>query len=592
MDIQRLLPTAPLPCSSQYLHARQPYYIVAPAYDHRSAGKRLVHELCSLLNQLGFEAHLQSPSLSGQHWTSQLTEPTKLAHYRAGKKPIVIYPEIIKGTPLQLGLPVRYVLNYPGYLDNSDKSYGSDELVYTYHRAFYPNPDAPLLRLPTIDVSSTQHGALEPSQRTQIAYYHHRYSAAGGKVRDFGPDALEITHSTPATHAETLGLLKKARLLYTYEVSALVGEALLCGCAVVMLPNPLTLAEKKLLLEIDDLQGVSWGDDPQDIERALATVHLGRAKVLGLFDGWLDQLQTFIERTQTAASALPFERAWPQATIDRLPGVYTQAADLAARADRLHWQAIHKQYATWSQRSTLREIDADIYAQHLAAGRVQPLSVLIDQRDASTDALADTLDSLGQCLGQPAQLHIVAHEPAPAALADAPGVAWHQLPAGGSLAALELPSAWTLLLRSGTQLSPQALMEWGLAPAQFPQARLIYADEDQAHPDEQQRHPFFKPDANIELLRCINYLGPAVALHTHTWQQLGAPLPGAELYAAALALLQQHGRAALGHISTVLAHAAPGATTAAEEAREFDAAAALLVPAVATRLQPLPRLGT
>jgi len=572
--------------SSIYRVATNPYYIVAPDYAEQSAGVRLLHELCSLLNQLCYPAYITAACTHGALWTPQLSPAIQRAHWQARQVPIVVYPEVSPSHGLELGLPVRFLLYYPG-VHGGPKTFDADTLVFKLGGdVLYPGGHS--LELPTIKTELFC-PPQEPKPRDRVLYYYNRYS---GKLRDFGPDAIEISPKQPKTLAETAALYQRASVLYCYEYSTAAQEARLCGCPVVYLPNPERLPTLDPIIRFWGMNGVAWGDDPDAVLQARASVHLFANDYAQRMANWRQDVLRFIETTQAAASALPFERAWPQATIDRLPGAYTQAADLAARADRLHWQAVHKQYAQWRQRSTLREIDAEIYAEHLASGRVQPLNVLIDQRGANTDALADTLDSLGQCLGQPAALHIVAHEPAPAALADAPGVVWHQLAAGGSLAALELPSAWTLLLRSGTQLSPQALMEWGLAPAQFPQARLIYADEDQAHPNEQQRYPFFKPDANVELLRCINYLGPAVALHTHTWQQLGAPLPGAELYAAALALLQQHGRAGLGHISTVLAHAALGASSAAEEAREFDAAAALLVPTVATRLQPLPRLGT
>ena len=137
MDIQRLLPAGLKPCSSVYQQGGQPYYIVAPAYDHRSAGVRLLHQLCSLLNQMGREAYISSHVRGPELWTPPLSDAVKLAHYQAGKKPIVIYPEVVKGTPWQLGQPVRLVLNVPGHL-GGDKDFGSNELVYTFHRAFLP----------------------------------------------------------------------------------------------------------------------------------------------------------------------------------------------------------------------------------------------------------------------------------------------------------------------------------------------------------------------------------------------------------------------------------------------------------------------
>ena len=145
MDIDRKLPAHPQPCSSLYLHRRQPYYIVAPAYDHRSSGVRLLHQLCSLLNQWGYEAYVDSPTLGPGLWTPQINDAIKLAHYRSGRKPIVVYSEAFKGMPLQIGQTVCYYLNKPGYFGGT-LSFGDTDLLYVYHRDCLD--DAPLLRLP------------------------------------------------------------------------------------------------------------------------------------------------------------------------------------------------------------------------------------------------------------------------------------------------------------------------------------------------------------------------------------------------------------------------------------------------------------
>ena len=268
LDIERLLPANPSPCSTQYLQHGQPYYLVAPGYDHRSAGVRLLHQLCSLLNQMGHEAYVLSHILGPELWTPTLSDAVKLSHYQAGKKPIVIYPEVVKGTPLQLGQPVRLVLNIPGKL-GGDKSHGSEELVYAYHRAFHDT--APLLRLPFADLIEIQRDCLPQAQRNQIAYYHNRYSGWGGVPREFGPDAIEISSKTPVKRSDTLQILKKAKILYTYEHSAIVYEALLSGCAVVYVANSITLDKPDRVLQLDQLSGIAWGEDPAEVQRALDT---------------------------------------------------------------------------------------------------------------------------------------------------------------------------------------------------------------------------------------------------------------------------------------------------------------------------------
>jgi len=572
-----------------YRHAAQPYYIVAPAYAERSAGVRLLHQLCSLLNRLGFEAYVQSPQTSGELWTPQLTPAIQFAHWKARKVPVVVYPEVTARHALELGLAVRYLLYYPG-IHGGPKVFDASTLVFKLG-ADVLYPDGHSLELPTIDTELFQPPPAG-TPRDLLLFYYNRYA---GQLRDFGPDAVEISPKKPKTLGETAALYQRARVLYAYEYSTAAQEARLCGCPVVYLPNEERLPALDRLIGFWGLAGLAWGDAPEQVRQAQRSVGDFPAQYAQRMAHWREDLLAFIEKTQQTASALPFEQAWPQATLDQMPDVCTTVADKAARADRLLWQRLHPQYTQWCERSSLREIDADIYAEHLAAGRVEPLTVLIDQRGATLDALADTLDSLGQCLGQPVQLHIVDHSSAPEGLADAPGIVWHQVAAGKSLQALPmlvLPTAWVLLLTSGSRLAPRALMEWGLAVAEFPQARLIYADEDLHNPDAQQRYPFFKPDANVELLRCMNYLGPAVAMQGALWQQLGQPLPGAELYAAALALLARYGRPVLGHIDTVLVHAGSGMASAAE-AQEFDLALQVLQQqGLAERLQPLPRWGT
>ena len=116
MQVERYIPKDLFPCSSEYKYYKNPYYIVAPDYTHKSSGIRILHELCSILNQFGYEAYVVTGKTNGDLWTPILTDETKIAHYKAKKTPIVVYPEVIKGTPLNMGAPVRYVLNYPGFI--------------------------------------------------------------------------------------------------------------------------------------------------------------------------------------------------------------------------------------------------------------------------------------------------------------------------------------------------------------------------------------------------------------------------------------------------------------------------------------------
>jgi glycosyltransferase involved in cell wall biosynthesis len=589
--IERKIPEDILPCSSNYQYESQPYYIVAPAFRQQSAGVRLMHELCSTLNQLGYEAYVDTSSVSGNLWTPQLTGGVQAAHCKAGKKPIVVYPEVVKGVPMGLGLPVRYVLNYPGLL-GGDKEYTNGEMVYAFHNVYYR--DVPRLYLPIVNLTKLSRDRLASHERTEIAYYHNRYTKAGGQLRDFGPDALEISSTFPDTNEKTLDILKRAKILYSYESSGIVLEATLCGCAVVLLPNPICLPEiPESLTEVGD-EGVAWGEDPEAVSRALRTVAEKMPRFEREMANWQQELSSFISATQSAAQALPFEKAWPQTMQDRLPFTDLSAKDLAERSSRRKYGRVNEHYQRWMQRCTLREIDADIYAEHLSSGQLPAIAVLIDHRNAHVNALADTLDSLGECLGQPYCLTIVSEQPAPAELANDPHIEW--LVSAASTLDKTLPrqatTAWTLLLRSGTRVAPQALVEWALATQQWPEADLVYADDDVWMEDGSRSYPNFKSDANVELLRCTNYLGSAVLVRHSAWEAAGLPIDGPGLYGFALRRMLGRGRSALGHIDTVLSHVS-GHLDQAQENQEYLAASGVLVDSgVASGMEPLSRLGT
>lgn len=76
----------------------RPYYIVAPAYRHNSAGIRVMHMLCHLLNRCGQDAYLYSSTTNPMWHTPLLTNELRQQHEQAGRQPIVVYPEVVSGT--------------------------------------------------------------------------------------------------------------------------------------------------------------------------------------------------------------------------------------------------------------------------------------------------------------------------------------------------------------------------------------------------------------------------------------------------------------------------------------------------------------
>ena len=574
------------PCFSNVRIASQPYYIVAPGYSHKSSGIRALHGLCSLLNQLGYEAYVESPSTDGTLWTPQLTDTVRSAHFLAKKKPIVVYPEVVTGQPLGIGLPVRYVLNYPGLL-GGDKSFAGNETIFCYAKTYYPEGCElfiPLLDVERIDAARTRY----KGKRSGIAFYFNRLLGAGGVVDDFGDDAVEISSRVPRGYDEMLDILCRVEILYCYESSAIALEALLCGCPVVFLPNPQMLAQFPQVMVDAGFGDIGWGRDSTELEKAQRLARRARQAYEAVHAKWKVQLAGFIETTQAAAERLTVEQAWPQQTVDKLVQITRNLSELAARADRRKYHRMSTQFVRWQERCTVREIDAEIYADHLSSMHAAAIDLVIDHRASTADDLADTLDSLGAALGEPASVTIYGDTPAPPALAET-AIRWINSAAGEVLQPAG-SAQWVLVLRAGVRLQPQALMEFSLAPRTWPHAAMVYADE--AYPDGELLRPHFKPDANLELLRCTNYLGSAVMVQRDVWIQAQSPTSGAALYAMALQLLTAAPKTVLAHIDTILS-TAPLRLEPAQEAREFDVAKThARVLDKATVVRPLERVGT
>lgn len=583
MVLNNMLPLAAEALLTDTDKQRQPYYLVPAVFSCENYETRKVASLCSLLNQSGFESYIVGTQAHGQFWAPMLTPFVQAEHFKAKRKPIVLNANTKGANPLKLGKHIRIAADEDTSAVVADVdcavSYGIAPICHNGSaRMVLPLPEAELF-------------ISEPGLRQSSLLYTSAYTGL------LQPEHLDL-EKIDADFGDKLDRLAKqlgnAKILYLYEWSDLAVFARMCGCAVVLVPNQQCLAQDIANMRSYGSPGLAIGQNTDAIDKALAEVAGFNQYYRAQVSGWQSQMLQFAEETQQLADALDFELCWPQATTDTLPGIYTEAKDLADRADRLKWSRLHGQYKQWSTRSTLREIDAQIYAEHLVAGRTAAVSILIDQRSASLDALADTLDSLSSVLGQPAIIYIVSRDDSPEGFETSAMVKWVKLAQSHDMAWLgsQIPTTWLLLLRAGTLLTPRSLMEWMLAPQTYPLAKLIYADEDVHQADGTDAYPFFKPDINVELLRCTNYLGDAVLLNTATWRSLAMPLFDGELYAAALRLLARQGRSSFAHLDGVLFHAS-SAFCAETESAEFESVCQVLKnDLLCTKIVPLPRWGT
>lgn len=279
-----------------------PYYIYAPDYRRSSSGIRVMHMLCDLLQRSGQEAYVSSRVVCPDLVTPRLTQDVVEQHRSQGIEPIVVYPEITDGNPLNGNIVVRYILNQPGFVEGRGL-FGSDDLLFSYtkgllqpgmdesHVLFFPVPDLRIFCPPS-----------DPAKRIpgKVCYYQGRRGQAAIDPSLLPADAVEITARWPESWEALADLFQQCEVFYCSEASSLAGEAALCGCLGVVIPNE--WAPRRIASHEFKGYGVAWGTDPAEVERARKTIPLLRKLTLEYQASFWPALDHFIEVTQAAAT--------------------------------------------------------------------------------------------------------------------------------------------------------------------------------------------------------------------------------------------------------------------------------------------------
>lgn len=272
----------------------RPYLILAHDYRRTSAGVRVLHRLCHLLNEFGCEAWV-TPSVVNPEWTEHIADEGLVSDIAA--EGIVIYPEVENGNPLQARRVVRYLLNIPNRIRPATHLPG--EMVWCYCgllRDWVPSDDR-ILFVPVVDKSTFRQGGNGPSRSGPVLAWIGK--GAGTEPIAETRNALEITLDWPATADEVAWLFQTSRVFYSYaNYTAMIIESRLCGCPTVVIPNGLWTREQFAAGTPGGMAGLAWGVALQELQWAWRTVkgfEYDYAEQVRQFD---DQLARFVRDTQ------------------------------------------------------------------------------------------------------------------------------------------------------------------------------------------------------------------------------------------------------------------------------------------------------
>ena len=571
-----------------YNERHQPYYICSPGYTRVSNGVRAMHLLCHYLNKLGEEAYVFSPETDPKLRTPYLTQDIVDRHKASGRSPIVVYPEVVHGNPLRGKAVVRYILNHPGLL-GGPKDYDPSDLLVFWHqdyvdRAKYPDPS--FIFIPSIDTAIFNNDDNpHDGSRHRVLVYPGRYKQAERDFPALFHNTDVITYDWPQSHEELAALLRQGKVLYTFANSAIISEALLCGCPVVVMETVFSKKpEERAGVALGlALPGVTFEDTPE----AIAAAHCKVAEYQQVYHQYqlelLAQLEAFIAASQKMPPGGANEIVFPS----------LKPAQVSPEQAR---------YDAWTARNVLQPWQGEIHAERMVRSwSSQPSFIILMPLTADRQQEAmRSVSAMAPQLYKHWQLIFVADFDQPSAIFHGSNVlGWLRIDDARDPAQLTqayaavlgaLPCDWITVLPAGSELAVNALLSLGDHASLHPEWQAIYSDCDVISADGKRSQPAFKPDFNLDLQRGADYISGNVWFRREALQETGAfaEAPAADSYDAVWRLHDAYGGRVIGHIADMLVRlpATRAEPAGAAEARELALAAHLARQGGAAAIQP------
>lgn len=535
-----------------YSASHAPYYIYALDYAQQSAGIRALHYFCHALNESGLEAYVSCKVTAPHLRTPVLTNSVIKRHQSAGREPIVVYPEVIPGNPLSGNTVVRWLLNRPGHLAG-DKYFSDSDLLYFYDPNFLPaGMQGESLHIPTCDLSIfNNEDNPHDEARDLVCFYANKFLVKGGKLTRHAVNATSLCHDQKLTHVEIASILRRAKVLYVYEPTALITEALLCGCPVVLIQTDYLRANTNQDVHMPHC-GFIIDDSPEALAEAKTTVPNFRLFYEDniLKNAWL-QLDRFVEQTQgvarTRGSMLRKQECEGQEELYR--------ADLESDSRYSSWRSSRSEQAGMALPDELEaDSTAPVKRFHLIAYVSAPDSGLI----------SETMRSLSRQSHPHWRLTFVAQAPAPQEHQLGGNISWVNredsdfAKVANELATEDTDSDVLIFLEAGDAIEPNALATLAREFTLHPEWRVAFTDQDYLHAGGMLASPFFKPDFSPDLFRAAPFSAEGMlAVRKEAFVELGglnSEHGRAEFFDLMLRTHERAGNNGIGHIQDVLHH--------------------------------------
>jgi hypothetical protein len=274
-------------------HKRKPIVIYTYDFDLGIGGIKVLHHLCHLLNESGRESYLMPIYWRDEFITFYDNTPIVTEEIiKDLKKCIVVYPEIIKGNPLNSDNVIRWML---GPLEE-DKfiTYGKNDKIFWYMDYYYT------------DKLGHRDNKLFVSEFHEEIFYDKGLNRDGSAYcirKCQNPefvhprDSVEITRAMAGNYNLLSEIFNSIKTFYCYDnYTFLAIQAALCGCISVVIPDKSQNKSPDQWRGGSDLTryGIAYGLD--EIPRAIETFDLFRQEIDKIKLSVKRDVLTFIEK--------------------------------------------------------------------------------------------------------------------------------------------------------------------------------------------------------------------------------------------------------------------------------------------------------
>jgi hypothetical protein len=214
--------------------------IAAPCYNESVGGVVVLHKLCHILNELGYNSSLTTTlKLSGQTEFFILNENqnTKVATYFNPEKDIIIYPEIEPGNPFNGKNVVRWLLNdyHLPEKDNTISTWNETDYWLYYDDMFYDGlKEKNILHIRETKLDIFKNYNLERKFKACFTYRKNHHLKSSLPIMH-PENSIEIPHII--SDEDLVRIFNSCERFYSYDTETYLNElAALCGCKSIIVP--------------------------------------------------------------------------------------------------------------------------------------------------------------------------------------------------------------------------------------------------------------------------------------------------------------------------------------------------------------------